>query len=93
MTRKEAIEILSTPFHMKSTPQDVLDAHKMAIEALEQDQQYKSFCEWVAKEIFSENWVYVTKDTFAEIACRKLNKLGMVTKLDDYWELVESDEE
>ena len=37
MTRKEAIEILSTPFHMKSTPQEILDAHKMAIEALEKE--------------------------------------------------------
>lgn len=35
MTREEAIEVLSRPFHMKSTPQEILDAHKMAIKALE----------------------------------------------------------
>lgn len=35
MTQKEAMKVLSRPFHMKSTPQEILDAHKMAIKALE----------------------------------------------------------
>lgn len=37
MTKEETIEVLSRPLHMKSTPQDVLDAHKMAIKTLEQE--------------------------------------------------------
>ena len=37
MTKKEAIEILSRPFDMKNVSQDILDAHRMAIEALEQE--------------------------------------------------------
>lgn len=34
MTRKEAKEILSRPFDMKNVPQDILDAHRMAVKAL-----------------------------------------------------------
>ena len=37
MTREEAIEILSRPFNMKNVPQDILEAHRMAIEALKQE--------------------------------------------------------
>ena len=35
MENCEAIEILSRPFDMKNVPQDILEAHKMAISALE----------------------------------------------------------
>ena len=35
MENREAIEILSRPFDMKNVPQDILEAHKMAISALE----------------------------------------------------------
>lgn len=52
---------------------------------------YKSFCEWVANEIFAEDWEY-NKDSFAEIACRKLEKLGIVRAKGDEWELVEPQE-
>ena len=37
MTKEEAEEILSRPFNMKNVPQDVLEAHRMAIKALEQE--------------------------------------------------------
>ena len=37
MTREEAKEILSRPFNMKNVPQDILEAHRMAIKALEQE--------------------------------------------------------
>ena len=37
MTREEAINILSRPKTMKNTPSDILEAHKMAIEVLEQE--------------------------------------------------------
>ena len=35
MTREEAKEILSRPFNMKNVPQDILEAHRIAIQALE----------------------------------------------------------
>ena len=48
------------------------------------------FAKWVAKEIFDEDWEY-NKDAFAEIACRKLAKLGIVRANGDEWELVEQE--
>ena len=50
----------------------------------------KDFVMWVANEIF-DTWEY-NKDAFAEIACRKLNKLGIVKANGDKWELVEPQE-
>ena len=47
------------------------------------------FANWVAEEIFDDMWEY-NKDAFAEIACRKLAKLGIVIRMGDKWELVES---
>ena len=49
------------------------------------------FAEWVAREIFDDMWEY-NKDAFAELACRKLAKLGIVKESGDVWELVESQE-
>ena len=59
-----------------------------AIKALEQEPY--DFARWVATEIFDENWEY-NKEAFAEIACRKLAKLGIVIRMGDEWELVESE--
>lgn len=53
---------------------------------------YKTFTEWVATEIFSEDWER-NKDSFAEIACRKLTKLGLVKAEGDNWVLKESEEQ
>ena len=43
------------------------------------------FCEWVAGEVMEEEKWEGYKDSFAEIACRKLHKLGIVDKQGDYW--------
>lgn len=51
----------------------------------------REFAEWVAREIFDDMWEY-NKDAFAEIACRKLAKLGIVREKGDEWELVELQE-
>lgn len=51
----------------------------------------EQFAKWVATEIFDDNWEY-NKDAFAEIACRKLNKLGIVASKDDVWTLKESED-
>lgn len=37
MTNKEAIEILSRPFHMTKVPKDILIAHQMAVKLLNQE--------------------------------------------------------
>lgn len=42
------------------------------------------FATWVADYIFTENWD-LNCYAFAELACRKLNKLGIVQKTDDKW--------
>lgn len=41
MTNTEAIEILSRPFDMENVPQDILEAHRMAISALEKQEWKK----------------------------------------------------
>ena len=62
-----------------------------AIKALEQEPKMEQFAKWVAEEIFDDMWEY-NKDAFAEIACRKLAKLGIVRVKGDEWELVESED-
>ena len=56
-----------------------------------QEPKTEQFAKWVAREIFDDMWEY-NKDTFAEIACRKLAKLGIVRAKGDEWELVEPQE-
>ena len=56
-----------------------------------QEPKAVEFAEWVATEIFDENWEY-NKDAFTELACRKLAKLGIVKAKGDEWELVEPQE-
>ena len=58
---------------------------------LKQELKTEQFAKWVAKEIFDDMWEY-NKDSFAEIACRKLAKLGIVRAKGDEWELVEPQE-
>lgn len=69
---------------------------KQKYEALKAEQEpntnYKAFAEWVANEIFTEDWD-LNKDAFAEIACRKLNKLGIVASDGNVWKLKESEEQ
>lgn len=67
---------------------------KLAIEALEQEPKAEQFAKWVATEIFDDDWKY-NKHVFAEIACRKLAKLGIVRKNGGTWlvEPQESEEE
>lgn len=62
-----------------------------AIEAGTPLEQTVQFAKWVATEIFDDMWEY-NKDAFAEIACRKLAKLGIVREKSDEWELVEPQE-
>ena len=70
--------------------EDLNNAYDVAIKALEQEPKTEQFAKWVATEIFDDMWEY-NKDSFAEIACRKLAKLGVVRAKGDEWELVESE--
>ena len=71
--------------------EDLNNAYDVAINALEQSPKMEQFAKWVAAEIFDDMWEY-NKDSFAKIACRKLEKLGIVRAKDDEWELVEPQE-
>ena len=72
--------------------EDLNNAYDVAIKALEQEPKTEQFAKWVAEEIFDDMWEY-NKDAFAEIACRKLAKLGIVRAKGDEWELVETEVE
>lgn len=63
---------------------------KQKYEALKQESNtnYKVFAEWVADEIFSENWED-NKGAFSELACRRLEKLEIVKADGDKWKLKE----
>lgn len=64
MTIDQAKEILSRPFNMTNVPQEVLEAHRMAIEALEQEQVIETFAK--------SPLVYpITKEWFNEIGSRR----------------------
>jgi hypothetical protein len=96
MTKEKAIERLNRiKIHGADIPSESIDIQRrdievldMAIKALEQESNMEQFVEWVATEIFDEDWKY-NADVFAEIACRKLAKLGIVRKNGGTWELVE----
>lgn len=93
MTREEAIGYIKRADTKvgKTIKTRTAEAIEMAIEALEQETKTWQFAEWVAGEIFDNNWEY-NKDAFAELACRKLVKLGIVRVKGDEWELVEPQE-
>ena len=59
---------------------------------LEQKSKLEQFAKWVAREIFDDYWEY-NYEAFAEIACRKLSKLGIVARMSDEWVLVEEPQE
>lgn len=70
---------------------DLRDQLAMRDRFQKQEPKTEQFAKWVATEIFDDNWEY-NKDAFAEIACRKLEKLGIVRANGDVWELVEPQE-
>jgi hypothetical protein len=83
MTKEEAIKLLVNATYSDEWQgnEDLTTANDMAIKALE-------FAEWVAEEMFSDDWEF-NKDSFEELACRKLEKVGIVKKIDEHWVLVE----
>lgn len=91
MTREEAIKRVKG-YLTDCLPTDCYEEVEEVIEAIEQEPKMEQFAKWVATEIFDDMWEY-NKDSFAEIACRKLAKLGIVRAKGNEWELVEREEE
>lgn len=84
MTRNDAIAYFKRHIELYCVDGISREAEEMAIKSLE-------FVEWVAEEIFSDDWEF-NKDSFEEVACRKLAKLGIVRAKGNEWELVEPQE-
>ena len=94
MTREEAVrelEFLASCSYVDRFEPTEKEALKMAIDALKQEPKTEQFAKWVATEIFDDMWEY-NYEAFAEIACRKLSKLGIVVRMGGEWVLVESQE-
>ena len=97
MTREELIRNLKyTMEKHKNDNVNTFDTNisvmcKDILDYLEREPKTEQFAKWVATEIFDDIWEY-NKDAFAEIACRKLAKLGIVRAKGDEWELVEPQE-
>ena len=89
MTESEAIKRVKG-YLTDCLPTEWYEEVEEVINALEQEPKTEQFAKWVATEIFDDMWEY-NKDSFAEIACRKLAKLGIVRAKGDEWELVESE--
>lgn len=63
------------------TPQ-AKDARDVAIDSMRKYQQLEDFARWVAVEVIDEElWTY-NYLSFAELACRKLVKLGIMQESD-----------
>ena len=59
MTEREAIEILGRPFFMQEAPKEILDAHRLAIAALEKQEQDR----WipVTERLPEDEYVLISK--------------------------------
>lgn len=85
------LDNLSLPHYVAYIHYDDVVKCIKGMPSVKPQEDYKEFAEWVAREIFDDMWEY-NKDAFAEIACRKLAKLGIVRAKGDEWELVEPQE-
>ena len=56
MTEREAIEILGRPFSMQEAPKEILDAHRLAISALEKQEQTKEVIPHRNYQYLSDYW-------------------------------------
>ena len=79
MTREEAIKILLLE---KEDAENC--GWKKILEALDMAHKSLDFAQFVANEIFSEDFEV---ESFKELTCRRLHKIGIVEKKDGYWEL------
>lgn len=70
----------------------VTDAFNALFDLPVEAEPYIEFCKWVTDTIlpedFEDKW---TLGAFAEVACRKLHKLGLVHKEGEYWTMDEAE--
>ena len=59
------------------------------IKGLDINDEALDFARWVAEEIMDEELWELNSSAFPEIACRKLEKLGIVKSNDGCWEVSE----
>ena len=55
-------------------------------------EDYVEFAKFVAREIFDPDFENGGQYAFAEVACRKLYKLGIVTKVDSNWVFIDEED-
>lgn len=92
MTNKEAIYDIKKSLKVDGSSGEIVMIKPLQPQTIDMAIKALEFTEWVAKEIFDEEWEY-NKDSFEELACRKLEKIGIVRKSDTDWVLVESEVE
>ena len=84
MTEREAIEILGRPFSMQEVPKEILDAHRLAISALEKQEQDR----WIpCKERLPEykKKVLVSYDTGKKVDISMFDRYGCLLGIVDAW--------
>ena len=83
MTVKEARDYLQN--HEEVGNEEQNDAIDLAVTAL-------WFSEFVAHELFDDEWEFNSNHAFIELACRRLVKLGLVKNENGRYSLIDSDD-
>ena len=78
MSIDEAIIALQRDIHNARLCGHQIDQYKVAIATMHKYQQLEEFARWVAEEIIDEDMWEFNYLSFAELACRKLVKLGIM---------------
>lgn len=83
MTIEKHIEVLSSYNHgFTGYAGNLQDSIDVAIDTMRKYQKLEDFAKWVAAEVIDEElWTY-NHLAFAELACRKLVKLGIMQESD-----------
>ena len=84
MTREEAIDILLNTGFFGRSMDDIDGAIDMAVEALKADAKLVRFAEWVADWVLRSDFEE-SAGGFAELACRRLEDLGIMHKEGNKW--------
>lgn len=71
---------------------DIVELPPVTLTRAEIESKTEQFAKWVAEEVIDEELWELNYGAFGEIACRKLEKLGIVRAKGGEWELIESQE-
>lgn len=87
MTIDESIEVIKEHLRILNVDKGIefrkeVEALEMALDTMHKYKQLEGFANWVAVEVIDEElWTY-NHLAFAELACRKLVKLGIMQESD-----------